>query len=153
MKTICFALHETPRCHERSGTSFGCVLKPSCKIAARFGSNHHRHENYLICTPPNSQVPLEKWNLIWMRCETKMQDRSMVCYEPTIGMKTSFFVLHENHRCHGQRGTSFRCVVKLRCKIGARFATNLPQARKLVSLHSMKLIGVMGKVEHRLDAL
>jgi hypothetical protein len=120
-------------------------------IGAWFASNYHRLRNCFGRTRWYSYVTRLKWKLISFVLEIVLiltQDRCTVCAKRTIG---SEIVLDASDGTLRWRG-SWRILFwssYCRCKIGPRFAPNLPQAWKSFWTKPMELLGDVAHVEAR----
>jgi hypothetical protein len=74
-----------------------------------------------------------------------MQDRCTVCVKRTIDSEFFLCTTDGTPTRHGSSGNSFWSA----CKIGARFATNVPRARKSFWAHPIVLLGDVGQVKAR----
>jgi hypothetical protein len=77
------------------------------------------------------------------------QDRSTVCAERAIGSEIILDTPDGSATRRGSCAISFWSVWRhclCRCKIGAQFAPNIPQAQKSFWMHPMELLGDVGHV-------
>ena len=87
------------------------------------------------------------WNLTSFCLETvlvSVQDSCMVCARRTIGLEIILDAPDGTTRRRGSSGSSFQSIWRLcksSCKIGARFASNVPYARKSFWTHPTELLG------------
>ena len=94
-----------------------------------------------------------KWMLVSFRLEIMLiltQNRCTVYAKRTMGSEIIFDAPDGTPRWCGLCRILFRYVwrqCKCRCKIGARFASNVPKDRKWFSMHPMELLGDVGHVE------
>ena len=83
-----------------------------------------------------------------------MQDRSTICTVCTIGLEIILYAPDGTPRRLGSCGISFWSIWRqcyCRCKIGARFAPNMPLDQKSFWMHPMVLLCDEAQLEAHFD--